>query len=285
MICPFSSSFCSFRFLLSCSQQTSDQVSDMVSDIAEQLSDAVWCPKTDPFIPHHTSGEGRGCPQSQQLPEHQEQHTVSWLWLRRAWRTFGNMECPEQTQGTQRRGVLAYTGCPSEEGSHLSCPRGGQEAAGCWTHSQLLRGEHPASEEPGTPRSVEELSSPRAHHAAEALPSLPSCPHLLELLDLLLQLRLPRPAVVLLEPHAAAPASPLLSFQLEELQVLQLLPEVLNELRHKGRGQLSPASSAEPPSAAAGLSDCLGALSFPFGLCSRRQSCSNSCPLLPRAVP
>lgn len=60
MICPFSSSFCSFRFLLSCSQQTSDQVSDMVSDIAEQLSDAVWCPKTDLFDPHHTSGEGRG---------------------------------------------------------------------------------------------------------------------------------------------------------------------------------------------------------------------------------
>lgn len=138
--------------------------------------------------------------------------------------------------------------------------------------SQLLRGEHPASEEPGTPRSVEELSSPCAHHAAEALPSLPSCPHLLELLDLLLQLRLPRPAVVLLEPHAAAPASPLLSFQLEELQVLELLPEVLNELRHKGRGQLSAASSAGPTSRV-GCSFCdtgaVSPLQLPPECCSR----------------
>lgn len=156
------------------------------------------------------------------------------------------MECPGQIQGTQRTGALAYTWCPSEEGSHLSCPRAGQEAAGCWTHGQLLRGEHAPSKEPGTPRSAEELSSPCADHAAEASPSLPSCPYLLELLDLLLQLRLPRPAVVLLEPHAAAPASPLLSFQLEELQVLELLPEVLNELQHKGRGQLSAAGSAGP---------------------------------------
>ena len=78
------------------------------------------------------------------------------------------------------------------------------------------------------------------------LPSLPSPAYLLELLDLLLQLRLPRPAVVLLEPHAAAPASSLLSFQFEELQVLELLPEVLDELQHKGRGQPSAAAPASP---------------------------------------
>lgn len=47
--------------------------------------------------------------------------------------------------------------------------------------------------------------------------------YLLQSADFLLQLALPGAAVILLQPHAAAAAPPLLGLQLEELQVLQLL--------------------------------------------------------------
>lgn len=57
------------------------------------------------------------------------------------------------------------------------------------------------------------------------------CPHLLQPADLLLQLALTGAAVVLLQAHAAAPAPPLLRLQLEKLQVLQLLAQVLDQLR------------------------------------------------------
>lgn len=57
------------------------------------------------------------------------------------------------------------------------------------------------------------------------------CPHLLQPADLLLQLALTGTAVVLLQAHAAAPAPPLLRLQLEKLQVLQLLAQVLDQLR------------------------------------------------------
>jgi hypothetical protein len=55
-------------------------------------------------------------------------------------------------------------------------------------------------------------------------------PHLLESANLLLQLALPGTAVVLLQAQAAAATPPLLHFQPEQLQVLQLLAEVLNQL-------------------------------------------------------
>lgn len=54
--------------------------------------------------------------------------------------------------------------------------------------------------------------------------------HLFEPADLLLQLALPRTAVVLLQAQAAAAASALLHLESEELQVFQLLAEVLDEL-------------------------------------------------------
>lgn len=85
--------------------------------------------------------------------------------------------------------------------------------------------------EPHQPRS--QAKGETASLIAECFLSLPSLTHLFKLLDLLLQLRLSCPAVVLLQPHAAAPASPLLTFQFEKLQVLKLLPEVLNELQQK----------------------------------------------------
>lgn len=142
-----------------------------------------------------------------------------------------------------------------------------------------------ASSSPGsswgpTDRSCVLAVTPCADRAAKTLPPLPSPTYLLELLDLLLQLCLPCPAVVLLEPQAAAPASPLLSFQFEELQVLELLPEVLNELQRKGRGQLSAAC---PPSAAAGAGHdwCgrwavlqLGTASSTAGLTDRSWGCT-----------
>lgn len=59
----------------------------------------------------------------------------------------------------------------------------------------------------------------------------PSPNYLFEPSDLLLQLCLPRPTIVLLESHAAASASSLLCFKFKQLQVLQLLPEVLNQLQ------------------------------------------------------
>lgn len=85
--------------------------------------------------------------------------------------------------------------------------------------------------EPHKPRR--QAKGETASLSAERFLPLPSLAYLLKLLDLLLQLRLSCPAVVLLQPHAAAPASPLLTFQFEELQVLELLPEVLDELQQK----------------------------------------------------
>lgn len=57
--------------------------------------------------------------------------------------------------------------------------------------------------------------------------------YLLEPPDLLLQFGLPGPVVVFLDAYAAASASALFRLQLEELQVLQLFPEVLNQLQGK----------------------------------------------------
>lgn len=63
-------------------------------------------------------------------------------------------------------------------------------------------------------------------------------PHLLQPPDLLLQLTLPRAAVVLLQACTAAAAPPLLGLQLEELQMLQLLAQVLDQLQQRGLAQL-----------------------------------------------
>lgn len=149
------------------------------------------------------------------------------------------MGCAVEIQGTkQREGILSACACPSEEGANPSCPRVGER------ESSGLPDPQPAPRWGPTDRFCVLAVAPCADRAAKTLPSLPSPTYLLELLDLLLQLCLPCPAVVLLEPQAAAPPSPLLSFQFEELQVLELLPEVLNELQRKGRGQLSAAAGA-----------------------------------------
>ena len=71
----------------------------------------------------------------------------------------------------------------------------------------------------------------------QALPPGAAPAHLLEPADLLLQLALPRAAVVFLQTRAAAAAPPLLGLQLEELQVFQLLAEVLDQLRGIGLSQ------------------------------------------------
>lgn len=71
-------------------------------------------------------------------------------------------------------------------------------------------------------------------HASPGSGSTCPAPHLLQPSDLLLQLALPRAAVVLLQACAAAAAPPLLRLQLEELQVLQLLAQVLDQLGQGG---------------------------------------------------
>lgn len=86
--------------------------------------------------------------------------------------------------------------------------------------------------------------------------------HLLEPLDLVLQLHLPSPGTELAQARgrAAAPARPL-AVQLVHLQVLQLLPQVLDELRGRGAGWREPGHGGAP-GPRLGPTSCVASRSF-----------------------